>query len=313
MNLKQLTRTALCWLLLVVLLAAKAIGADVLFYVGTSGQTLYVRVNEAGTLNACALTEGSSGLEGNYIATEANLVSAGVNTASTGNGFPFTVRSGTPSTTATDAIVAYGTLPWSGSAELITPTDARAWAGTATASDDIALLSQLSASNFASSFITSSSFAAGAINAAAVATDAIGAAELAADAATEIATAVGSASGVSAYLVDPDHTWRFDTPSQVTAPNSLTENIGFVGLLQMDFTQPLPALGSIASISSTAVADVGGATEPTISTSALSADKKKVVLTVNASAATASTYTFTVTIVTTDSQTIVRKGRLVVQ
>jgi hypothetical protein len=123
----------------------------------------------------------------------------------------------------------------------------------------------------------------------------------------------GSSEQVSAYLVDNDHTWKFDSPSQATSPKIITENIGFIGLLSMDFTEPMPALGSISSITTTSVADVGGATEPTISSSAVSADKKKVHLSVNCASATASTYTFSVKIATTDSQTFVRKGRLTLQ
>lgn len=123
----------------------------------------------------------------------------------------------------------------------------------------------------------------------------------------------GAGSTVSAALVDKDHTWSFDSPNQVIAPNTITEIVGFNGLLQMDFTLPIPSAGSIASITTTSVADVGGATEPTISSSALSADKKKVLLTVDASSATAGTYTFSVKILTTDSQTIARKGRLTLQ
>lgn len=106
--------TLLCWLAL----TASALAANVKFYVGPTGQTLYVRVNENGTYVARALTEGTSGGEGTYYATEAQLVSAGLDTASGGNGFDFTVFVGSPSTTATDQIVAFGTLPWDGQKEV---------------------------------------------------------------------------------------------------------------------------------------------------------------------------------------------------
>lgn len=117
---------------------------------------------------------------------------------------------------------------------------------------------------------------------------------------------------VSPYLVDSDSTWRFDNASQTTAPNTITKLIGFNGLLAMDFTELLPVGGSIASVTSVSVADVGGETEPTITTSAVSADKKKVIITTNATSATDSTYTLTVTVLTTDAQTLVGKGRLVI-
>lgn len=112
---------------------------------------------------------------------------------------------------------------------------------------------------------------------------------------------------------DRDHTWVFDSPSQTTAPNNITEAIGFIGYVAMDFTEPMPADASISTISATAVADVGGATEPTISSSTISYDKRKALLQIDCTSATASTYTFSITITTSDSQTIKRKGRLVVQ
>lgn len=132
---------------------------------------------------------------------------------------------------------------------------------------------------------------------------------------TEVANAATAASGsaVSPFNVDKDHTWRFDSPSQTTAPNIIVEIIGFAAQVRMDFTEPMPASVSIQSITTTSVADVGGATEPTISSSAISADKKKVDLTLATASATAGTYTFSVKIVTTDSQTFVRKGRLTLQ
>lgn len=112
---------------------------------------------------------------------------------------------------------------------------------------------------------------------------------------------------------DRDHTWGFDSPSQTTAPNNITEAIGFIGYLAMDFNEPMPTDVAISSISATSVADIVGATEPTISSSAVSYDKKLALLEVNCASATANTYTFSVTIVTTDTQTIKRKGRLVLQ
>lgn len=106
----------IAWLLI----ASSALGANVRFYVGPSGQTTYVRVEKvaATTYIASALTEGSSGGLGNYTVPPATLVSAGLSTASTGNGFPYTVRVGTPSTTAADPILGYGDLMWDGSTEV---------------------------------------------------------------------------------------------------------------------------------------------------------------------------------------------------
>ncbi len=125
----------------------------------------------------------------------------------------------------------------------------------------------------------------------------------------DIASGIADALPVSAANVDKDHTWKFDSPSQVTAPNIVNEVIGFVGLVQMDFDEPMPARSSIASITSAAFANDAG-TEPTVTSSAMSTDKKKVLVLIDASVATAGTYTISVKVVTTDSQTFVRKGRI---
>src|SRR5262245_49043032 len=115
--------------------------------------------------------------------------------------------------------------------------------------------------------------------------------------------------------IDADHTWKFDVAGQLTAPNYLCENIGFgggdEGDVQMDFTQPMDWDDSISTLDSATVTNIVGATEPTISQTAVSDDKKKAVLTLSTASATANTYTFNVTVTTTNGQTIVRKGRLV--
>lgn len=116
---------------------------------------------------------------------------------------------------------------------------------------------------------------------------------------------------LSATNVDRDHTWNFDSPTQITAPNTLSELIGFIGLLAMDFSEPMPARSSIGSISSASFANISG-TEPTVTSSSVSLDKKRANILIDATAATANTYTLSVTIVTTDSQTFVRKGRLTI-
>ena len=130
----------------------------------------------------------------------------------------------------------------------------------------------------------------------------------------DIATAAGGV--VSAFLVDEDHSWGFQSRSQTTSPQLITEirgTGGFNGLVAMDFTVPMPANASISSVGTVGVADETGKTEPTLSAASLSPDKKKVHVPVNATAATAGTYTISVTITTTDSQTFMRKGRLVLE
>jgi hypothetical protein len=116
---------------------------------------------------------------------------------------------------------------------------------------------------------------------------------------------------LSPVNVDKDHTWTFDSPSQTTSPKIISESIGFVGLLSMDFSEPIPAKSAVNSISSATFANIAG-TEPTVTSSAVTANKKGVNILIDASAATAGTYTLSVTIVTTDSQTFVRSGRFTI-
>jgi len=124
--------------------------------------------------------------------------------------------------------------------------------------------------------------------------------------------AANSGATVAAYLVDSDHTWKFTNRSEVTSPTIINEIIGFNGLVQMDFTEPMPSGASIASVTSVSITNITG-TEPTVTTSEVSADKRKVVVTLDTSSATANTYTVVATILTTDNQTMVRKGRITLQ
>lgn len=120
-------------------------------------------------------------------------------------------------------------------------------------------------------------------------------------------------STLSPVLVDDDDTWTFSSPTEITSKKILAEAKSPAILKAMDFTEPATKHGSISAVTSVTVADVSGATEPTVTTSAKSLDQKKVVITFDASAATAATYTVTVTVVTTDSQTIIRKGKLTIE
>jgi hypothetical protein len=113
-------------------------------------------------------------------------------------------------------------------------------------------------------------------------------------------------------FIDADHTWRYDNASQITAPNYVYAAIGDIVRCAFDFTEPMPSDTAISSITSVTVADVGGETEPTLGSPAISYDRKKAELDITCTSATDSTYTLTATVVTTDSQTLVRKGRLVV-
>lgn len=134
---KRLIQAFVCGLLI-----ANQSLADITYH-GTTGQTLYVRVQTgASTFEGVAMTEGSSGGLGVYKTTDADLVSAGVSTASAAagypNGYPFTIRSGTASDTANDTILGSGQLSWSGSVEIAAPANTTYWSGTANASPDTA-------------------------------------------------------------------------------------------------------------------------------------------------------------------------------
>ncbi len=107
----------------------------------------------------------------------------------------------------------------------------------------------------------------------------------------------------------PGHTWEFN-PNQTTAPNLITESIGFNGLLSMDFGEPIAKDDSVSSITTTAVADIVALTEPTISASAIHSNKREVLLTMATASASAGTFTITVKVATVDGQTYVRSGRL---
>lgn len=122
---------------------------------------------------------------------------------------------------------------------------------------------------------------------------------------------VAAGGPVSPFLVDNNHTWRFSNRSQTIAPNNVTDQVGFEGLLAMDFTYPMPAEDTIHTIQSATFTNVVGVTEPTVDSSAISASKKQVHLTVDAATATAGTHTCVVRILTVDGQVFERRGRLV--
>lgn len=105
------------------------------------GLTLYARIFTSITTSvAVALTEGTSGAVGNYKATDAAILSAGLSMASWPTypaGFPYKVFSGTPSTTANDPWRGSGALHWSGSVELASAADAKQIASDSTAASNL--------------------------------------------------------------------------------------------------------------------------------------------------------------------------------
>jgi hypothetical protein len=127
----------------------------------------------------------------------------------------------------------------------------------------------------------------------------------------DIAAGVAAGIAVSPFNVDKDHTFTFANKNQTTASNIITEPIGFNALLAMDFSDQIPKRTSISSITSATFANIAG-TEPTVSSSSPSADRKAAHIMVDATAATAGTYTLSVTVLTADGQTFVRSGRFTV-
>ncbi len=123
--------------------------------------------------------------------------------------------------------------------------------------------------------------------------------------------AIATGGTVDPFTVDKDHTWTFPSKNQTTASNIISELIGFNALLAMDFDDQIPKQTSIASITSATFANIAG-TEPTVSSSAPSADRRAAHIMVDATAATAGTYTLSVTVLTADGQTFVRSGRFTV-
>lgn len=349
--------------LIIVLLAAATIHAELRFVDGTTGQSRYARIRTgSGTFVAVQLTEGTSGELRNYVATDAaiNTAAGGTLADSTGNGFAVTFRSGTASTTADDPIVGYGLLAWKSGAEIGPSANVTQWASSATATTNLAIKTTLAKTADITGFndiAATDVWAAGTRTLTAgtnivlakgtgitgfndlalttivngvwnellsghTTTGSAGALVAAAGDPWSVSTSgyttpgtfgyfVLAAGSVSPFLVDDDHTWSFDSRTQTTSPDILTETVGEPVIYKaMDFSEPLTANGSIGSITAVTVADVASATEPTLTKSEISPNKKKVNITLNGTSATAATYTVIVSITSTDSRTFTRMGKL---
>lgn len=93
---------------------------SITFY-GSTGLTLYARVQTgASTFVAAALTEGTSGGLGVYTVSDAALVTAGLPSTGGPFSYSYTIRAGSPSTTANDRIAGYSGQPlaWLSGAEI---------------------------------------------------------------------------------------------------------------------------------------------------------------------------------------------------
>jgi len=159
--------------------------ANIRFYIGATGRTgdtVSVQT-AAGTWVSAALTEGTGSngsAAGEYFATEAALVTAGVTGQSVGDGFPVRVLN------SGGSIIAFDTLPWSGLARLTT-TDQILSVVNGFAADGVTVTT---------GGITAASFMTGAINADAIADNAITDAKVASDVA--IASVTGAVGSVTA-------------------------------------------------------------------------------------------------------------------
>jgi lysophospholipase L1-like esterase len=118
---------------------------------------------------------------------------------------------------------------------------------------------------------------------------------------------------VAVTYVEDGHIWKFNNVNDTYANNTIYENVTFDGLLGMNFSKVIPQATSIASITATVVVLRSGAAvtdEITLGTATITADKKTVHL--SAEIDEAGEYVVSITILTVDSQTFTRKGRLIV-
>lgn len=116
-----------------------------------------------------------------------------------------------------------------------------------------------------------------------------------------------SADDLSPIIVDDERTWRFDASDQLTASNTIVEVVGFDGLVSMDFERPLPEGVSLASVS---LALVTPATGLTIDGAGIELSLDRLRANVPVVAAEAGDYTVILEGVSSDGQTIPRRGRM---
>ena len=121
---------------------------------------------------------------------------------------------------------------------------------------------------------------------------------------------------LTAEFVDRNHTFRFDNSRQTTAPNRVTENTSFDGLIKMDFTNVLDSDDSLATINSVSISPTSG-DEPTLGTASLHTDGVSVIIPVacteDGDPCDTGTYTITVSVTSADAQTYSRAGKFIVE
>lgn len=128
----------------------------------------------------------------------------------------------------------------------------------------------------------------------------------------------GSGQPTSAAFVDDEHTWWFQYSSDLTAANTIYEmigtgtSIGFNGLLQMDFTKPLPEGSSINQILNVDIQPTG----LNVTSQLPSSDHLKAIIGISTTGTAlpeAGVYNVAITVETEDSQEITRQARLILR
>jgi hypothetical protein len=104
----------------------------------------------------------------------------------------------------------------------------------------------------------------------------------------------------------PIQIWRFEAADQLVASNTISEIVGFDGILAMDFSLPIPEDVSVAS-----AVMISTPTGLEIDALIISPNKRLVYLPVVAE--TVGVYTLAVKATTIDLQDVTRRGDLVIQ
>jgi hypothetical protein len=123
-----------------------------------------------------------------------------------------------------------------------------------------------------------------------------------------VENAVINTATINPVFIDDDKSWRFEAADQLDAANTLYEINGFEGLLQMDFTRPL----SGGTIAIPTIVSVTPSTGLALSNPEIDADTQRKMI-VTGAATAAGTYTVVLQIESTDQQTYIRRGDIIIE
>jgi hypothetical protein len=116
---------------------------------------------------------------------------------------------------------------------------------------------------------------------------------------------------ISPIVVGDTRTFKFASRQQLTSPNIVSETTEFEGTIAFDMSSALNPGQTIQSVTTTTIDAVTmGDTEPSVESDDVAPDKRFVHITLDCSAADEGDYIIAVTILTTDGQTMTRRGRL---